>query len=612
MASPFSDTVSSPLREEGKTTFTAELQKYYSIFLWDLERQEVPTDARLDPSGTRPTAEFFFTMPPQSIELAEPFTTKVISTQNGGKYVESHGSIYKMLSISGTTGLRPNKGAPNEIPLLNTSNFENLIDPGALRPRIDPKEVTGLDNVHFLRNIFRRYSDFKHVGRKVIMIWRNAKDDDYWVVEPENFKLVKGKESPLTYKYAIQLKGISPFEATLTLPADPLNIFDEVSSRSARVQGYLQALNDSFLVIATNINRIKAAGYFAVDLVTGPLISVLSGLAAVNNANRSVVKGFKQAIVEADSRLKEAVEALEASLEPVGATGATVDRRSPILRALRRSIITLSRLRAERFVQNSTGAVASQAGNNVIGTFINPSASRSGITARQELPNRVREATLNRGETIGNVAKRLLGTSARWHEIAILNSLSAPYTSDSPTLVPGVLAPGDRFLYPSSEDGTDPFAIAPINPAGSQDSFTSALSRSGEIATQAFGRDIRLETSSDIDLSNFGISQSGDLDTVVGTANVEQALKIKFITEQGTLLMHPQFGALFAIGSKADAASFNTFRVNVVATMKSDPRISEVEYAKFLVVGDVLLLEARVKLNQTNDYVNTTFALRRF
>jgi hypothetical protein len=172
-----------------------------------------------------------------------------------------------------------------------------------------------------------------------------------------------------------------------------------------------------------------------------------------------------------------------------------------------------------------------------------------------------------------------------------------------------VLTPGDSFLYPS-DTGTDPLSINVQNPREGQDSYTQFSG--GDISAQAYGRDIRLESASDADLSTMAISQSGDLDTIVGVANVEQAMKIKFITEQGTLLMHPKFGATYAIGTKADESSFNTFYVNVIATLKSDPRITTVDYARFVVVGDVLALDTRVTLNDTNDFVATNFALRRW
>jgi len=608
MASAFSDTITKPIREKGKVTNYAELQKYYSFFLWDLKTQEVIGDGRLDPAGQRPTAEYFFTISPQSIEVTEPFTTKVVSTQNGGKFVESHGSIYKMISVQGTTGLRPRKGLPNEIPLLSTSSFETLIDPGALRATLDEKEVTGIDDIHFMRNIFRLYSDLKHLGRKVIMIWRNAKDDDYWVVEPTEFKLNRDKSSPMTYKYSMSFKGISPFSATLNIPNDPLSITETISALSARVQGYQQALSSSFMVIATNINRIKAAGYTTIDLVTGPVISVLKGLAAINNASTGVVKGLRTAIIEGEARVLEAVEVLQASLEPD--LGGTVATRSEIVRAFRVLVRTFARMRSENFAK---GTVAGVAGSGLLNAFTDPTLGRRETQAgRRNLPTRVREGTVHRGETIGNIALRLLGSSSRWHEIALLNGLSSPYVSDSATLVPGVLAPGDTFLYPVEADGSDPSTLSPVNPSGNQLDTNFSKSAVGEVATQAFGRDIRLVTSSDGELTDFAVDQNGDLGSIVGTANVEQAIKIKFITEQGTLLMHPRFGAKFAIGTKADPSAFNTFRLNVVATLKSDPRISEVSYLRFYTDGDALIMEATVKLNKTNDYVSTNFALRRF
>jgi hypothetical protein len=192
---------------------TPTIQSLYSVFLWDLQRGSILVHTGLDPASRTQLAEFFFQTPPKVMDMTEPFATRIIATQNGGKYLESHGSIFKEIRISGTTGLRPRKKAPETIPLLPSGSFEGLVQNFQNEIRKIPRdEATGFDDIHFLRNIFRRYSDSKGRNERVIMVWRNIKDDDYWVVEPRSFKLIQNSQSPtsLTFRDCLDLIQAGP------------------------------------------------------------------------------------------------------------------------------------------------------------------------------------------------------------------------------------------------------------------------------------------------------------------------------------------------------------------------------------------------------------------
>jgi hypothetical protein len=186
-------------------------------------------------------------VPPKVLEFSEPFATNVQATQNGGKYVESYGSIIKQIKVSGTTGLRPNKSTTTRIlgnnvntsgiPILGSQLQTQANQLGTLLGNgfsnssgIPADEATGHDDIIFLRNIFRLYSDIKaddvtsngstYSSRNVVMLWRNIKDLDYWVVEPEEFRIGQSSQSPLTYEYNISFKTLSRFNFTFSLPDD--------------------------------------------------------------------------------------------------------------------------------------------------------------------------------------------------------------------------------------------------------------------------------------------------------------------------------------------------------------------------------------------------------
>lgn len=630
------NTVALPERYKGNgAQLTAEIQRYYSIFLWDLTTGTIPQDGKLDPSGTRVNAEYFFTVPPKAISMTEPFTTKVIPTQNGGKFIESHGSIFKEIRVQGTTGLRPRKGAPSSIPLLNTSAFETLVtplgNPAAFTEirQLPTEEVTGFDDIHFLRNIFRRYSDFKATNRKVVMVWRNVRDGDYWIVEPRDFRLTQDSKNPLTYQYQLNLQGVSKFDAALASVGevdDPQATLRSVQRFTSRVQEYQQAVTESFLVIATNINRVKGAGYFAIDSIVSPVTGVIKGLSAINNSI-TAARGVNAAIEEAKANLKTAVETIQDSLEPTTPTQISVDKRDPVVRVFRRLPIILAKIQTEKPLRDSVAATANGRRNTYRNAYVQPAIGRSRVRrgprtggdpsyiGNSPSPGSVAEGRVGRGETIRDIAARLLGDARRWHELVVLNDLKAPYTADSATTRPGVLAPGDSVLYPSTDTGgADPFGINPVN-TSPDELDAEGQPVVGDVAAQSYGRDIRLKTNvtdGGVELTDISVNQGGDVSTIVGLPNVEQAIRIKFITEVKTLPAHPNFGARYPIGTKADIASFNTFRLNTIATLQSDDRIASVEDLEFTALGDVLALSARVLLNDTRDYLTTSFALRRF
>lgn len=617
-------TMAAPARYTGDGgVLTASLQQLYSVFLWDLDRLEIPGDTRLDPAQQRLRAEFFFNVPPKSIETTEPFTTRVTPTQNGGKFIESHGSIFKDIRIQGTTGLRPKKAAPSQVPLFNPQPFSTLAAPFQdgldffTEVRTIPEdEVTGFDDIHFLRNIFRKYSDLKAAGQKVVMVWRNIKDDDYWICEPKEFRLSQSSKSPLTYEYSISLQGVSPFDAHLAAVStgeDPQAQLRDITRFVSRVQEYNQAIANSFAVISTNISRLKGLGFFATDTILGPLVSVIRGIATINNTTAATAASLRNQIVAARDNVRAAVDQLDAQFDALDKKirdGLVSNKRRPnrqddVVRELRRLTVIFARLLTERPLQDTVASTASTRRTTAVGAYgTRPIAT--GLSGTGSTSTGVAEDTVGAGETIRDLALRLLGDGRRWYELALLNDLRAPYTSTIPR--PGALAPGDKILYPTNNP-TDTANTLPVNMTDDEVASTAEY-----LAAQSFGRDLRLTSTqlNDLAVTDVAINQQGDIATIVGVPNVEQAIRIKFSTEVGELPAHPGFGARYAIGSKATLESFNTFRLNVLATLRSDARVVDVEKLKFITQEDILYVNAVVELRNTRDYLSTNFALRRF
>lgn len=601
-----------------------DVQKLYSIAIFDSNKKEVPVVDNLDPSGTRTAAEFFFSVPPKTHEFTEPFATTVVPTQNGGKFIESHGSIIKSISLKGTTGVRPNPGrrAAETIPIFGTgiSNFQDELDVlsfenANLSPKTIPDgEVTGYDDIIFLRNIFRHYSDLKenseNAGR-FLMLWRNAKDTDYWVVEPVEFKLSQSSSSPLAYEYGITLKTLSRFSTNINFPEDPMEDVLSAQRFFSRVQEYNQSLKQAFLIVSSQINRLEGLGVFAQTQLLSPIINTLEGLNLVKNTVTRFGSRISRNARELDQQVDDALEKLRGS--------DNVDNHDPVIRTLSRLKLTSSKILTEPTIKETVGSSHSDKQNRMTkaynkgGTEFNRArqapvtGGSSTFIGNEPITDNVSEAFVHQGDTIRTLAKRLLGDQGRWHVLVSLNDLRSPYVSARGG--DGVLEPGDAILYPSVNGGGIQSSLVGRENSDSVDIAEQAF---GPVE-QAYGRDLRLvSVPGSNDLTDLKIGQNGDISSVSGVKNVDQGIRIKFSTEAGELPVHPEFGARFPIGSKATQIAFNEFRIQAEATIYSDQRVDEIKSLNFALVGDSLLLNATIRLKEAADSLNTSFALRRF
>lgn len=623
-------TVTEDQRKQAITSgrLIAQIQKLYSLALLDLSTGETLRIPGLSPvASTGDNATYFFTVPPKVLEVAEPFATTIVNTQGGGKFIESHGSILKEFKVQGTTGLRPNKAAAAlSIPFFdstraadtarNVGTLAGVIPVGqgssTDKDNILKTEVTGFDSLVHLKNIFRAYSDIKGgndlagvPSRNVVMAWYNSKDGEYWLVEPMDFRVTQNSSSPMTYEYNITMKALVPLAHTFSSIEDPMETLrGEGRSLFSRLRGYSQDITDFFLTISTLINRTAGLAVSITDTILRPALSLLRGISAIKVSKEKFSPTVKRNARSLIDEIKVAADELSNSDQ--------FDDQDVMLNAMYRMVITCSHILAEpeiREASDSTGLTEQRSrlvdAYNRRGTV--NLASRAPNTGgsdtfigNQPVASSVVRDTVHVGEDIRSLAARLLGDRNQWHTLVLLNDLRAPYIST--TSGTNLLAPGDEVLYPGSAADT-----AMINTA-------STNNQAEDYLASAYGRDLLLtseEASGGTDLTDISVNSRGDLTTVIGLDNVDQAIKIKFSTEQGELTVHPTFGTRFPIGNKATEGSFTSFRVNALATFASDPRISAVERLEFVSSGDVLAVKANLQLADSKQSLNMSFVVRR-
>jgi len=626
--------VLSDLRKEAHFTGQIKplLENQYGIFLWDLKKGKVLSKTGLNPANGAALPEYFFSMAPKVYEMTDPFASQIVATQAGGKFVESHGSIIKPIRISGTTGIRPRRssGSLAEIPLIGSalSQLDAELDVLLVRdfrPRAGdkvgknppPSEQTGFDDIIFMRNIFRQYSDFRENAQPsnhIVMVWYNAKEGDSWIVEPKEFKLTRNASSPLTYDYNIVFQTLAPLETALgDLIEDPLDKVLAARKIFSRVQEYNTSLKRTFLIVSTQVRRLEGLGVFAQTELLDPIINVTRGLGVIRATAATFGSKLRHNALVLSSNLDNAIDLL------TGTPG--VEAQDALVRTLRRTSITAARILAEPGVRETVASDTNTrqerysnsyttGGDSVIRARVAPDTGGSStFIGNNTATDRVGQDFVNGGEDIRSIAGRLLGDKGAWHILAAMNGLSSPYIAADGR--PGTLGVGDTILYPSADAGVFASAINPVNTDDSQSAGKDENTLGP--AQQAYGRDIRLVSNSagsGVDLADLKVSQRGDVSTIVGIPNVEQSLIIKFSTERGELPAHPGYGGSFPIGKKATSRSINEFRVQTVATIKSDARIEGIQQLSFVTVQDVLVVNATLILINATDSLSTAVSLR--
>lgn len=613
--------LSAPDRSLSLQVSTATLQRMYSLFLWDLNTGAIPSTQTMDPSGKYNTAEYFFTMPPQVLEDDNPFATTITYTQNASKFTDSYGVLSKVFRITGTTGVRPNKIStlpnPGGVPIIDgtsttgaSGNFQGTVNTNF--------EFTGHDSIVMLSNLFALYSDFMSTGNpNIVMVWRNIKDDDYWIVEPLDYKKNQTSKSPFAYQYSIMLKTLARFDRSLASISaqDPQDNIRGDTGFSSRMQKNSQTMLTTYY--STVMSGDILQGVTNVSQITQPL-QVL-----VNLTTQAATGG----IVAAERIIGTAISLktqLVTSLSKLINLPTTVSKRANRLkRDWRRLIITCDSILTEKRYQNAvrnyftrrdrvTFAYTSTSPYAPGSRYMPNTGSSPTFLGNTPASPNVSQGIVQSNDDIRLIAQRYLGDPRRWQEIVVINELRPPYIT--PDGAGNTLKPGDSVLFPSTVAQSNPTLVG-VQTGSNQNYDDDNFRDTTLLMDQTYGRDILLrsnQSSGDFDLTDFEVNQRGDLATVAGLDNVVQAIHIKFATEQGQLKMHPFFGARYAIGSKATTASFNQFRANTLSTFLSDGRIEDVTSLVISSVEDTLNVSAKLQLINGEDYINTSFSLRRF
>lgn len=534
--------------------------------------------------------EFIFDVNPKQIDMEEPMAVVITPTQNRGQFVEHQGQIYKNISISGTTGFRPNKQSGGIIPI----NPETGLPIG---------ETTGFDSIMSLRNMFRLYAHLKTdpaLASSAVMVWQNGKDGEFFIVEPITTTVSRTSSSPLTYSYTLQLRTIS----RLDLKPTPRDVFKKLNSKTGwrdKVRNIARKLQNQLATLTNNIDSLTRVAESSVDSVLSPLNALTLGLnninASINNLlaiPRNTVKRLSSDIFSLASALKDTFT-MESNvfnsnyfiLNSLYAAG-----------RLARSIYVTDELFSEPISSKITKKI--KAHNNAITGQPKTGGSPTNLRNVPSI-NGTATSYVNTEDDIRGLAQRLLGDSARWKELVLVNNLKAPYISINGDGT-NVLRPGDIILFPKATNASTDSAVSNTAPSLDADIFSKRLGRDIKLLNTGAGLGFLLDTAT---------SPSGDLDAIEGIDNMSQALSNRYATEPGQLPTHPQYGFLFPLGTKALIRSLIGFKLAARSSLLQDSRISDVFDLNMKIDGNVLSTNTTIKLVGIDQTISTNFESRR-
>lgn len=217
--------------------------------------------------GSVKFGEFNLPITPQEINQTEDFAVTLKPTQ-GGTVVNHSGNKYKTLSISGTTGIQPNRG------LLGVYKGTGLAigQPDQLQYR------SGYEVFQHFRQWMRSYHEMKSKpgNEKMRMLWRNYKDWEFLYVEPLKFSMKRDANSPLEYNYFIQFKvlGVQTIEKPL---------LDLVVSK-------LDEISDALVNTYVLIKKNKSVTEYFTGVITDFEQSMNNLKFAIKSANKQDIK----------------------------------------------------------------------------------------------------------------------------------------------------------------------------------------------------------------------------------------------------------------------------------------------------------------------------------
>ena len=241
--------------------------------------------------GGNPFADFSLPIAPNAITQDEKPAIHIQPTQ-GGTTTSHSGNRYKILSIKGTTGINPFRGAGG----VNRKTGVAVLQPN------DLKHKSGYEVFLTLRNWFRAYYEYKkqHASeaKDLRLVFKNYKDGEFLIVELQNFRMERQASRSFLYDYTIELRVLAHF----TFKPIARSGLEQFSDALDTANVYLDAARGTFLKFQDTLRQIEST-YDSVILSplrrTSLALKALAGVpfTMADVSNRSMKNTIKEATV---------------------------------------------------------------------------------------------------------------------------------------------------------------------------------------------------------------------------------------------------------------------------------------------------------------------------
>ena len=521
--------------------------------------------------------EFRLQINPQELTQDEIFAVEVTPTLRG-ILVEHHGSTLKDITISGTTGISPNRkeaGTNRDgSPIFATGH-------------------SGYKEFHDLRSYFRLYVEEKRLDStgNIRLVFRNYKDNEFLYVEPTKFTMKRSARKPMMYDYVITLKAVGIADRFAGV-SDWKTLFDLANNLDSALEYIDQAvrtINGAFGIInrfQRDINSILLAPLNAVTqavrAIQGGVNQTLTQLGVTKRAIndlKNIASRIQLNFSDAVGRDTSAYNAASGRTQTIVGNPnrqTTYDELSIInaLSDVQKGLLLIAALGDDIFEQNVfeiNSEVTSVYGDLI--SLVEPSS--------------VASIDILATDDIQTIAAREFGDPDKFRDIVLLNNLKPPYISATPE--PGLLSPGSKILVPryggSGETGAQ------------RTSKEFNITKTMVEAEKGLGVDIRINEDGDLAISN-----TKDLDLVAGMSNMAQASALKLGYESGSLKRHPGIGTDLQIGRKA-ATSLTIIREQILSSFQSDNRVESIPFIELIQEGGAYVINMLVKLKNVDQPV---------
>lgn len=201
--------------------------------------------------------------------------------------------------------------------------------------------------------------------------------------------------------------------------------------------------------------------------------------------------------------------------------------------------------------------------------------------------------TIKADETLQSIAFKLLGDTSYWRTLVSLNNLQYPYivaTNKERLQNPEHLKTiGDTLILPT----TNTIETAVEGNLGSYDKQN--------IYDMVMGEDLAIKFDTDRDLDEavgeVYATNSGDIATVNGLANLKQSLIMRLLTRKGTLLNHADYGSRLSyyLGQSIDDKTLQLITTEVLRTITTDTRVAKASIPVAKIETDGVFIQAEIE-----------------